>query len=134
MALHNILLQNRAVKLQVVNDNDVYKNFAPPDLPMPFGRLYDKTKVGTSYAEVMEECERLLAGPLLHCNEDICNRNSLTVGEKKTKLWDTYRARCCKASNVKQIVTANLDVPAMGLMKKCYYPAENSFSTEATRL
>ncbi len=35
--LMEALLNNRAVQLQVMKENDVYKNFKPPDLPVTFG-------------------------------------------------------------------------------------------------
>ena len=133
-AFREFLLKNRAVQLQVINDKGFYKNFAPPFLPLHFGCLYNKTMVGKSYEEVIEECEKLLDGPLLHCSQEQAdNVNLWTVGQKKTKLWDTYRAGRCTASNAKNIVTSNLNDPALWLIKKCCYPADNHFSTEATR-
>ncbi len=38
-----VLLKNKAVQLQVVNKNDVYKNFQPPELPVAFF-LFQKRK------------------------------------------------------------------------------------------
>lgn len=68
--LMEALLNNRAVQLQVMKENDVYKNFQPPDLPVAFGSLFVSSLVGKSYEEVMEECERKIEGPLLKVTQE----------------------------------------------------------------
>ncbi len=49
-----VLLKNKAVQLQVVNKNDVYKHFQPPELPVAFGTIFVASLVGKSYVTVME--------------------------------------------------------------------------------
>ena len=84
MAYEAILLNNRAVQLQVVKDNDVYKHFPPPDLPVAFGSIYKSDLFGRPKEEVMDACEELLIGSHLSCStEQSGNVNKITIGQKK---------------------------------------------------
>jgi hypothetical protein len=53
----------------VVNKNEVFTNFKPPDLPVAFGTLFKSSLVGKSFEEVIEECERLQAKSILSVTE-----------------------------------------------------------------
>ena len=91
MAYEAILLNNRAVQLQVVKDNDVYKHFPPPDLPVAFGSIYKSDLFGRPKEEVMDACEELLIGSHLSCStEQSGNVNKITIGQKKTKCEITF--------------------------------------------
>ncbi|KZS21144.1 Uncharacterized protein APZ42_011999, partial [Daphnia magna] len=129
-----VLLKNKAVQLQVVNKNEFYKHFQPPELPVAFGTIFIASLVGKSYVTVMEECERLLKGCTLSVTEvQSENVNRCTIGQKKTQFWQLFRAGRCTASNAYPIFNANIKKPALWLLKKSCYPAEKAFSTEATR-
>jgi hypothetical protein len=129
-----VLLKNKAVQLIVVNKNEVFKHFKPPDLPVAFGTLFKSSLVGKSFEEVIEECERLQASSVLSVSELQSNNvNKWTIGQKKTPLWQKNRSGRVTASNAYAIYHANLKVPALRLLKKSCYPTEKPFATEATR-
>jgi hypothetical protein len=59
--LEKVLLNKKAVQLQVANKNEAFKHFKPLHLSVAFGTLFKSLLVETSYVEVVEECERLQA-------------------------------------------------------------------------
>jgi len=46
--LMEVLVKNQAVQLQVVKENDVYKNFKPPDLPEKVKTNYPRERESAS--------------------------------------------------------------------------------------
>ena len=59
--LEKVLLNKKAVQLQVANKNEAFKHFKPLHLSVAFGTLFKSSLVEKSYVEVVEECERLQA-------------------------------------------------------------------------
>ena len=89
--LEKFLLNNKAVQLQVVNKNEVFKHFKTPDLSVAFGTLFKSSLVGKSYDEVVAECERLQASSVLSVNGLQSNNvKKCTIWQNKIPLWQIY--------------------------------------------
>ncbi|KZS04142.1 Uncharacterized protein APZ42_032963 [Daphnia magna] len=131
-SFHSKLVSQRAVQLYVLDE--FAANFVPPDLPTPITEIFNAGFLNKPFETVLAEIDRLLQTDLFTVTANQSESvQKLTKGQTKAKLWNIYRSGLCTASKSHTICHTNIVKPSTSLLKSNRYPADNIFSTEATR-
>lgn len=131
-SFHSKLVSQRAVQLYVLDE--FAANFIPPDLPTPITEIFNAVFLNKPFETVLAEIDRLLQTDLFTVTANQSESvQKLTKGQTKAKLWNIYRSGLCTASKSHTICHTNIVKPSTSLLKSIRYPADNIFSTEATR-
>lgn len=133
-AFRDQLLPLKAVQLSVLNE--YADEFLPPELPRPLTSILNISFRNEPYEVIVAEGKRLKNEGEFDCSQEQSDEVShRTITQRKTPLWQTYRAGVCTASNSHAICRTKTepDKVSISLLKTIRYPASKPFQTEATR-
>ncbi|KAI9562465.1 hypothetical protein GHT06_009898 [Daphnia sinensis] len=103
-------------------------------LPTPITEIFNAAFLNKPFETVLAEIDRLLQTDLFTVTANQSESvQKLTKGQTKAKLWNIYRSGLSTASKSHTICHTNIVKPSTSLLKSICYPADNIFSTEATR-